>query len=429
MKTAGIICEYNPFHSGHKYLIDKAKSHGADAVIAFMSGNYVQRGVPAFADKYIRSEAAIHMGADMVIELPSAYSCASSEIFADASISIMDKCGILSHIVFGSECGDIEIMDLLSKILFYEPDDFKIILKEKLRCGNTYAASKYYALSHYLKNHSVSHISKECNIDYEHIYNTLNKYTQDDIVNLLSSPNNNLAIEYLKSINKHKSRLIPETYKRINHNYHETASNAASYSATALRNSILNNDFNNINDIYLKNLYEANYNLSFPVIPDDYSLILGEKLINENEYEKFYGITGDLSNRIKNSRINYKTITSFTDMLKSKNLTYTAVSRALIHIILGITKNDMNFFINNDYCDYVRILGVSDKGLSLLPLLQNNIKTIINPAKDIDNINTLFTKLLSINNYGDELYRLVQMNKFKCEIPNEYTRKFSPVKN
>ena len=179
MKVVGLITEYNPFHLGHKYHIEKAKElTNADYCIVVMSGNYVQRGEPSFVDKYTKTTVALSNGADLIIELPIPFACASAEFFATAAVTILDRLGCVNFICFGSECDDLGTLKSLSDILVSEPSEYKNILSEGLKSGLSFPSARALAL-------------KKC-ADIE------------DIDNIISSPNNILSIEYLKSLKKRK---------------------------------------------------------------------------------------------------------------------------------------------------------------------------------------------------------------------------------
>ena len=115
MKRIGIICECNPFHRGHQYLIERAKASGADTVVALMSGYFVQRGEPAVASPFLRAEALLRCGADLVLELPFPYAAASAEYFADAGVDILERLGV-DELWFGSECGDLRMLRNVSEL-------------------------------------------------------------------------------------------------------------------------------------------------------------------------------------------------------------------------------------------------------------------------------------------------------------------------
>ena len=190
MRVNGIISEYNPFHNGHKYLLTESKkATSADYTVIVMSGNFVQRGAPALINKYKRAEMALQNGADLVLELPKYYATASAEYFAMGGISLLDKLGVVTNLSFGSECGDLAVLEKIARILVEEPNDYTILLRENLKKGQSYPTARTNALLEY-------------NADF------------GEYKDVLSSPNNILGIEYLKALLKRKSSIQPYTLLR-----------------------------------------------------------------------------------------------------------------------------------------------------------------------------------------------------------------------
>ena len=151
MKIVGLITEYNPFHNGHQYHIEKAKEvTGADTAIAIMTGDYVQRGTPAIMPKYIRAEMALKCGVGAVFELPVCYSTGSAELFAMGAVSFLDSLGIVDSICFGSECNDLDGLQKIADILYEEPEEYKSLLQNGLKNGHTFPAARQEALAAYM---------------------------------------------------------------------------------------------------------------------------------------------------------------------------------------------------------------------------------------------------------------------------------------
>ena len=147
MTCAGIICEFDPFHNGHKYLIDKAREAGEDAVVCVMSGDFTQRGEPSLWDKFKRAEAAVACGADLVLELPAVYAVNSADLFARGGIRILKRLGCIDMLAFGSECADIEKLRMIAGVTAHEPEEFSLRLRELLSDGLSYAAACRKALA------------------------------------------------------------------------------------------------------------------------------------------------------------------------------------------------------------------------------------------------------------------------------------------
>lgn len=153
MKIIGLITEYNPFHNGHKYHIEKAlEKSGADKAIAIMSGNYVQRGTPAIMPKHLRTKAALQNGVSAVVELPVPYATGSAEYFARGAVSLLASLGCIDGFCFGSECGDISILAEIAEVAAQEPFEYRHLLQKYLKEGFTFPCARQKALTAYMKN-------------------------------------------------------------------------------------------------------------------------------------------------------------------------------------------------------------------------------------------------------------------------------------
>ena len=152
MKIVGIIAEYNPFHKGHEFHIEKAKKiTGADAAIIIMSGDYVQRGIPSIMPKHLRTQMALACGADVVLELPVCYATGSAEYFATGAVSLLEALGCVDYLCFGSECGEIKILQQIADVLCKETELYKVLLQKHLKNGNAFPAARKLAFIEYFK--------------------------------------------------------------------------------------------------------------------------------------------------------------------------------------------------------------------------------------------------------------------------------------
>lgn len=219
MKVCGIVCEYNPFHNGHKYQIDYIKQNlGFDAVVGIMSGNYTQRGDVAVYDKSVRALAAVQSGMDLVLELPAVHSMQSAEIFAFNSIYILHSLGLIDSIAFGAEHSEIIEIQKTASLLYTEPKEFKMILKSELQSGKPFFLARKNAVYRILGN---------------------------SYANIISEPNNILAIEYIKALYKLNSNIEPILIKRYESEHNDTVIHGEIASASAIRN-ILNTHGSNM---------------------------------------------------------------------------------------------------------------------------------------------------------------------------------------
>ena len=394
MRVVGCIAEYNPFHNGHQYHIQKAKKvANADYAIVVMSGNFVQRGAPAIMPKHLRAEAALKCGADLVIELPVSYATGTAEQFAYGAVSLLEKLGCVDAICFGSECGDINTLSNLASLLCVESKEYKDALQTCLRSGMSFPLARQNALER---------LYPDCN------------YAQ-----LLSEPNNILGIEYLKALYRLNSNIEPLTIQREASHYHDRELQREFSSASALRNTIENGDFS---DLYgqipadCMSLLENSYKKRYPVYANDFSLLLKYKLLNETSSSLFEyaDMSEELANRICNRLNEYVSFEQFCELLKTKEITYTRISRALIHILLGIKKCDY------DEIEYARVLGFRNSSNDLLSEIKKSSSIpLISKLNKVEKLSELARYILEIDIYASNIYESVVSDKFKTPFINE----------
>ncbi|MBC8631054.1 nucleotidyltransferase [[Eubacterium] tenue] len=374
MKILGLIVEYNPFHNGHLYHLKKSlEITNSTHSIAVMSGNFLQRGEPALFDKYKRAEMAVSNGVDLVVELPTLYACQSAEIFAHGAITLLNSLNCIDSICFGSEHGDIDLLVEISKILINEPDKFKTLLKRNLDEGILFASARSKALSEYMLNHT------NLNIDA----NKLN--------DVLSTPNNILGIEYIKSLLKHKSTIRPYSITRIQADYNSETIESNICSATAIRKALKEyNTLDSISNVVPIKTFELisksidnNFN---PMFDEYYFDTIRELVIRDlNILNSYFDVNEGIENKIYKSVFSCKNIFELQQSIKSKRYTLTKVKRILNNILLGITKDDMNTVKNIMKLPYVRILAFNDKGREIIKQIKLNSEIkIINKFSNVN---------------------------------------------
>ena len=387
MIVAGIITEYNPFHKGHKYHIERTrKVTGADYVVAIMSPDFVQRGTPAMLDKHTRTKMALLSGVDLVIELPLEYACSSAEFFATGGITILDKLGAINCCCFGSEAGNIDSFIDIANLLTDESPDFKNILKAELKKGLSFPIARKNALLEKLP-------------------------TSADV---LDSPNNILGIEYCKALKKLDSKIEPFTIKRTSDNYHAEDIDGELSSASAIRTALLKDETNvapfaDIADTLPPDVllvFRDNWHINGPLCEDDFSALLKYKLLSEtaDNLTTYLDVSIDLANRIVNSLNSFEDFSQFAALLKSKEVTRTRINRALLHILLNIKEIPE--------IGYARILGFRK---SATPLLSELKKSSSIP---------LVSKLAdtSYDVFAANLFESVVSTKYKRPYIHEYSK-------
>lgn len=412
MKVNAVIAEYNPFHNGHKYHLERSRQlTGADHTIAVISGNFVQRGAPALVDKHTRARMALLNGADLVLELPAVYATASAERFAAGAVALLEKLGVVTHLSFGSECGDLETLRQAALVLAGEPEAFSVRLKTLLREGLSYPAARAGALA-------------QCLPEFE------------GIKELLSSPNNILGIEYVKAILRQESAMEPVTVRRIGPGHHDAdtdrpddGAEPAFCSAHALRQAIW--EGKPVSELRSRLPESAAALLSQRLAEggclceDDLSVILYYKLLRERDagYRQYLDVSGELSHRIRNRLPEYRGFRAFCELLKTRELTYARISRCLLHIALDLTKEETVLWERQGLIPYVRVLGFRKDAAGLLTALKARASVpLITKLADGEKLLPrdavlLFRRELSIS----QLYLGLSAGK-KGGVPaNEYT--------
>ena len=421
IKTAGIIAEYNPFHNGHHYQIQELRRlTGADYVVVAMSGDFVQRGEPAIFDKYTRTRMALCGGADLVVELPVLFATSSAEDFSSCGVALLEKLGV-DLLCFGSESGDLKKLQKAAEILIKEPEAWKIRLKEHLKKGETYPTARSLATTEYTKD--------------------------PELAALLSSPNNILAIEYLKALKKRSSPVTPVTIQRQGAGYHDTrleqeesfrsvSENKFFASASAIRSLIQNNGFDS--DAITEKLRSqipattlsaliSEGALDTPVFPDDLTTLLNFRLLSLTQEQKGFSTFSDLSpelaSRLAKQTLQFASCTERTDHLKTKGYTYTRISRALLHLLLGITSEQVFHARSLDYAPYARILGFQKSSALLLSHLREKSQIpLITKTADAGKLLTPDAlDILETDFFASHLYQAILAGKGR-HIRNEYTK-------
>ena len=420
MKVVGLITEYNPFHNGHLYHIRKAREvTGADTVIVVMSGNYVQRGIPAMMPKRLRAFAALEAGVAAVFELPGFFACGSAEYFAEGAIALLDALGCVDAICFGSECGDVKSLGKIAKILADEPEEYSVLLRNYLKSGLSYPRARQAALKSYFKDGTLDMI--------------------------LEQPNNILGIEYMKALYKKNSTIRCCTIRRVISGYHDEKLLPSLSSAAAIRKALAyGEDFPRLTQYSLTDgpappgvllklkdqvphsclqILKEYFHTRYPVYANDFSLLLKYRLLSETKetLTQYTDISEDLANRIINRAGEFLSFSQFCSLLKTRELTYARISRCLMHIILGITASDLKAYQKAGYCQYAHILGFRKDSTNILSVLKQSAKVplITRPAR-AEALSDTGLSMLQHDIFASNLYESIITDKFKTPFINEY---------
>lgn len=403
-KVLGIIAEYNPFHNGHLLHLEKSKKIcGAQYSVCIMSGNFVQRGNTSIVNKWAKAEMALKSGVDLVLELPTVYSISSAENFAEGAIKLLNSLKIVDTVSFGSENSDINVLNRISSILQEEPKQYLELLNLELKKGLSFPKARENAILLYLNDE---------------------KY-----LNILNQPNNTLAIEYLKALKKYKSHISPISVKREKVFYNSNCIVDEYASATAIRNMIIHEQFNDIRKV----VPTSSYNLLMDEIEKGHLVIDISKFEKEilyairrlsaDDIKNIPEVTEGLENAIKNASNSCNNLSELINIVKSKRYTQTRIQRILLYILLNITKKDM--YLSRKNIPYARILGYSPQGKELISeIYRANPKiTLITSVKNFldSSNNKTYKYMLNKDILATNIYTLAYNNNSTANL--DYTKK------
>lgn len=413
MNLLGLVVEYNPFHNGHKYHLEKSKEiTNATHTVAIMSGSFLQRGEPALFDKYTRAEMAVKNGVDLVIELPTLYACQSAEIFSHGAVATLNSLNCVNSLCFGSEEGNIDILQTISEILVKEPSDFKTTLKNFLDEGIVFPVARSKALYEYIKN------------------NHLLELSEDELQQVLNSSNNILGIEYIKSLIKLNSSIKPYTITRIASKYNSTDIESNICSATAIRNSLKDNTdlklIENVVPLHTFNEINHKINTNFnPVFDYMFYDLLSSTIIRDvDNLTKYFEVNEGIENKIYSNVFTSKNLEELINSTKSKRYTMTKIKRTLNNILLGINRDDVIKVKDLDKVPYIRILAFNNKGREIIKKIKtsSDIEIITKFSKISHVDDPIFDTLIKYDLKSSNMYNLIyyKNNRNLLKGPMDY---------
>lgn len=383
MKVLGIIAEYNPFHMGHAWQIETSKKESlSDGVMVLMSGSLTQRGDFAILNKWLRTRLALSAGVDLVCELPFGYACQSAEAFAHGGIKIFNATGVIDVVSFGSESGHIYPLTSLAEILVHEPAEFKSFLKQELSSGVSFPRARELAIRSYLGH---------------------------DAGNLLKTPNNILALEYLKALHKTHSDIDSMTVKRQGADYHSllpskylSASGiriilkdalAHPESASAILKALDNKLPYSADDLILP--FKRNYNPR----GDDYFLNALRLQILSNDVQHLKNtpyVSEGLEHKIRDALKTSTTLDECVNRIISKRIPQTRVRRILCNRLLELNNEILNLFQAESFVPYLRVLGFNQTGKAILKTIKDlgQLPILTNLKKSRFSLTPLQNKML-----------------------------------
>ncbi len=376
MKITGIVSEYNPLHNGHIYHINKTKENGATHIVAVMSSNYVQRGETAVMNKFERAKLAVQNGIDLVIEIPTVYSLASAEFYARGAVSILNSLGCVDEISFGSEIGSISELETTAEMVLecQQSEELEKLLKNGMSYPN-----------------AINTI----------VLDTYGRKKGNRISDILASPNNVLAVEYLKALKYFNSDIKPFTTLRKSASHHSMIPQGNISSASFIRKCMEeNSDFYGLVPDMVHEAYQTELeNGKISSIKNlERILIYKLRTITLEELREIPDVGQGLEHRILSSA-KLNNIEDIMQSIKSKRYTMARIRRIIYNILIGITKSDLEILP-----PYARILAMNERG-----------RDILSKAKETSSI-PVNTSLAKLANTSDEAKRFAQLEGKASDI-------------
>lgn len=496
MNVLGIIAEYNPFHKGHAYQIETLKKEtDAPYAIIAMGGNFMQRGAPALMEKYSRAAMALSCGADLVLELPALYACASAESFAYGGVALLEGTGVVTHLGFGTETSHFRLLQETASLLARQPLPFRQALKQGLKQGLSFPAARSLAVKACLGREENQPTGKpqkagpcptgagsrpSCGSPSQKPPSGQGENCHGtELGYILASPNNILAVEYLKALSHCHSGIIPAPLPRRGQPYHDASAGQEFSSASAIRASIqkpgsclvppayansqnpgsclvpsacpnsqgpdscpvppaypnsqeldscptsAKGSSSNL-DIPERSMPAASFGIlrDYPhpfLWEDDFSTLLHYKLLTESQGQlsRYADSSPDLARRMKKEAKAFLSWSSFCQHLKTKNITYARLSRVCLHTVLNINKDDCQPLPEPSY---LRVLGFRKQAAPLLAAIKahGSLPILTNPAAAPKLLPVPAQRLLSHDLAASSLYRIGLAAKGDNSLKNDY---------
>ena len=425
MSTVGIVCEYNPFHEGHLYQVEQAKKlTGADHVVCFMSGNFLQRGIPALADKFTRAEAAVRCGVDVIFEIPFVYSTASARDYATAAVTMMDMSGAIDYISFGAETDDLALLSQIAGIVENEPPQVSDSIRRSMASGMTYGAARAAAIVEYLQGKDIARKDSS---------NDSSSSPESNISSVMSSPNNILAIEYLAALKRIGSKIKPVIIKRLISDYNSSEAVHDICSASAIRSLLGNSDIKTIERHVPEECYRilnTNYRKTFPVFEDHMSSLLAAARLLYGRYDISSSLSSsgeivDLDQDLYNRMSKIDSDMSFSDTaksLKSKNYTLTHIQRALLHYVMQLTKTDYDSYKSDGWIYYLRLIGLNARAGGIVKQIKkySDIPVITRAPEAASRLSTAGKSMFGYDVKSTAIYNSLVCSAYGTKLKNEY---------
>ena len=390
MNFCGLICEFNPFHNGHKYIIEEAKKLTGLDVVCLMSGDFVQRGTPAIIDKYERAKSAILAGANAVLELPTIYACSNAENFATGAIKIFKSLEIKT-LVFGIEDTNIEILKQIAKLKLENSERFKLAFKNEIQNGINYNTA--------LKRSIAKTIG------------------DDSVFEILNKPNNILAIEYLTAILKLDADIEPIAINRTDNGYVSEKPNNEFLSASAIRDKILANEYYSkfVPEFAILPYYFSKENLE---TLDSLNLLTIRSLSSE-KLSKHYDYSEGIEYRVKKICDSASSLSQAKNEIATPRYRIARVNKLLLYPLLCVTKDVVD--VSQKTKPVVKVLAIQKNNKFLISNANKRKISLIVTNKDYDNLSVNQKKIASIDLLASNIYSCI------TNRPNDLDKKIGTM--
>ena len=339
MKTAIIIAEYNPFHRGHQWQIQQLRELGYSHITAIMSGCFVQRGAPAIFHKTERTRLALLGGADLVVELPLPYACATAQRFAFGGAALADSMGIEADLCFGSECGDISLLNGAVDAL--ESPHLSEAMKPHLAKGLTFAKARTLAVA---------------------------ELTSPEIAALLEEPNNTLSIEYMLQLRQLNSHVKPLTIPRKSVSHHENTAVEGFASASHIRSLLLDKEQESALSLVPEACADFMAELA-PVSAEDRIILSRLRTLSKEQLSRLPDCSEGIENRLYQAIRDSLSLEEIWEKTKSKRYSHARIRRLCMNAFLGVEEG-----LHRQLPPYLRVLGFNSNGREILAALRKNGK-------------------------------------------------------
>ena len=387
MKIGGIVAEYNPFHNGHKYQLEKSKELGEwTHVVAAMSSNYVQRGETALISKWARAEMAVKNGVDLVVEIPTLWSTSFAQRFALGGVSLLDSLGCVDMLSFGSECGDIdELIECKNAI---NSDAVTERLKENLDFGLSFALARAEALRTVYGNR---------------------------FFDILEEPNNTLGIEYLQALDKLDSHIVPMTVKRIGASHDSIIRSENFACASDIRSMMLGGGREwemfvpqSVVDIYRRE--EENNRAPCPNSKLEFSILCCMRQLSAEDIGLSPDVSEGIEYRIHDAALKASSLEELYQLAKTKRYSHARIRRIVLHAFMG--------FVSDDYKEnppYIHVLAMNERGKEILKEAKDRAKKpIVTKASDFDGLDDYGCHVFALEDMCTDVYSLASPVILPC---------------